>query len=146
MLVNDSAGPPFGAQIIGCDPGMMAEAAAILEELGFRPDRHNLGFRSKKVVSNGEGSALLKDPVKASRVPRGAAGRQEGPVTMKMRQGLPGSVGRRAAESPAAPRPRLSPSPCTPHAGSAVRGPRGLEAIGKVKRAVKIPVIATATS
>src|ERR1041385_4149921 len=57
MLVTAPEDKPLGAQIIGCDPGMMAEAATILAEMGFDLIDMNLGCPVKKVVTNGEGSA-----------------------------------------------------------------------------------------
>src|SRR5579883_1720517 len=60
---------PLGAQLLGCEPDMMAEAATILEGLGtFQSIDLNLGCPVKKIVSNGEGAALLREPDKAEKV------------------------------------------------------------------------------
>lgn len=144
MLVSTPEDRPLGAQIIGCDPGMMAEAAAILEELGFDLIDMNLGCPVKKVVSNGEGSALLKDPDKAEAVFRAVRRAvKRVPVTVKMRKGFNDSSGDEAAEM--ARRAEASGlAAVTVHGRTQAQGYAGKadwEAIGKVKKAVKIPVI-----
>ena len=65
LLQSTAEDKPLGAQLLGCDPDNMAEAARIIESLGFDLLDLNLGCPVKKVTSNGEGSALLKDPAKA---------------------------------------------------------------------------------
>jgi nifR3 family TIM-barrel protein len=144
MLITVPEDRPLGAQIIGCDPGMMAEAAAILEEMGFDLIDMNLGCPVKKVVSNGEGSALLKDPVKAEAVFRAVRRAvKKVPVTMKMRKGFQDPSGDEAAEL--ARRAEASGlSAVTVHGRTQAQqysGRADWEAIGKVKRAVKIPVL-----
>ena len=144
MLVTTPEDRPLGAQLIGCDPGMMAEGAAILEELGFDLIDMNLGCPVKKVVSNGEGSALLKDPVKAEAVFRAVRGAvKKIPVTVKMRKGFSDPSGDEAAEM--ARRAEASGlSAVTVHGRTQAQqygGRSDWEAIGKVKRAVKIPVL-----
>ena len=51
---------PISAQIFGADPDHLADAARMIEDLGFRPHRLNLGCPAKKVVKCG-GSGLLRD-------------------------------------------------------------------------------------
>ncbi|MFI5345406.1 MAG: tRNA dihydrouridine synthase DusB [Elusimicrobiota bacterium] len=144
-ILNTAPGDrPLGAQIIGCDPGMMAEAAAILEEMGFDLIDMNLGCPVKKVVSNGEGSALLKDPEKAEAVFRAVRRAvKRVPVTVKMRKGFNDPSGDEAAEM--ARRAEASGlAAVTVHGRTQAQqygGKADWEAIGKVKRAVKIPVI-----
>ena len=144
MLATVAQDKPLGAQIIGCDPGMMAEAATILEELGFDLIDMNLGCPVKKVVSNGEGSALLKDPDKAEAVFRAVRRAVKNiPVTVKMRKGFNDPSGDEAAEM--ARRAEASGlAAVTVHGRTQAQGYSGKadwEAIGKVKKAVKIPVI-----
>jgi tRNA-dihydrouridine synthase B len=144
MLVTVPEDKPLGAQLIGCDPGMMAEAATILEELGFDLIDMNLGCPVKKVVSNGEGSALLKNPDLAEKVFRAVRGAvKKIPVTVKMRKGFNDPSGDEAAEM--ARRAEASGlSAVTVHGRTQAQQYAGVadwEAIGKVKRAVKIPVI-----
>jgi nifR3 family TIM-barrel protein len=144
MLISTLEDRPLGAQLIGCDPGMMAEGAAILEEMGFDLIDMNLGCPVKKVVSNGEGSALLKSPELAEKVFRAVRGAVKNvPVTVKMRKGFQDASGDEAAEL--ARRAEASGlSAVTVHGRTQAQqyaGKADWEAIAKVKRAVKIPVI-----
>lgn len=144
LLLSAPEDRPLGAQLIGCDPGMMAEGASILEEMGFDLIDMNLGCPVKKVVSNGEGSALLKDPAKAEAVFRAVRGAvKKVPVTVKMRKGFSDPSGGEAAEL--ARRAEASGlAAVTVHGRTQAQqygGKADWEAIGKVKKAVKIPVI-----
>src|SRR3569833_724275 len=99
MQVSKEENKPLGAQLIGCDPGMMSEGASILEELGFDLIDMNLGCPVKKVVSNGEGSAMLRTPdlaEKGFRAVRNAV--KKIPVTVKMRAGFADPTGEEACE------------------------------------------------
>lgn len=61
---------PYGVQIFGSDPAVLARAAAAL--LPLKPDfiDINMGCPVKKVVKRGAGSALMKDPLKAAEIVR----------------------------------------------------------------------------
>jgi len=52
---------PISAQLFGSDPQVMAEAARIVEDLGFDLVDLNLGCPAKKVVKCNGGSGLLRD-------------------------------------------------------------------------------------
>ncbi len=144
MLQSSPEDRPLGAQLIGCDPGMMAEAAALLAERGFDLIDMNLGCPVKKVVSNGEGSALLKDPDRAERVFRAVRGAVKSlPVTVKMRKGFQDPSGDEAVEL-ARRAQDAGLDAVTVHGRTQAQqysGRADWEAIGRVKRAVKIPVI-----
>lgn len=134
---------PLGAQLLGCDPGMMAEAARILEEMGFDLIDMNLGCPVKKVVGNGEGSALLTNPAGAEKVFRAVRAAVKIPVTMKTRKGFKDPSGDEAVEL-AKRAEGAGLCAVTIHGRTQAQGYAGRsdwEAIGKVKRAVKIPVI-----
>lgn len=74
-------------QIFGCDPEIMAQAAES-EELGkFDIIDINMGCPVRKIVSNGEGSALLKNPALAAEIVR-TVRRAGKPVTVKFRIGF----------------------------------------------------------
>ncbi len=135
---------PLGAQLLGSDPAVMAEAAGLLEDRGFDLVDLNLGCPVRKVVANGEGSALLKDPDKAEKIfkaVREAVSRI--PVTVKMRTGFQDKSG---AEAVAVARRAedCGLDAITVHGRTQRQqysGRADYEAIGKVKAAVSIPVI-----
>jgi len=52
---------PIAAQLFGSDPDVMAEAAALVEQMGFDVVDLNLGCPAKKVVKCNGGSGLLRD-------------------------------------------------------------------------------------
>ena len=79
---------PAAAQIFGSDIGGMAEAAAIAAEVsGAAVIDINMGCPVGKVVANGDGSALMKEPEKAARIAEAVVKASPVPVTVKMRRG-----------------------------------------------------------
>lgn len=144
LLVTEASDRPLGAQLLGCDPGMMAEGAAILEEMGFDLIDLNLGCPVKKVVTNGEGSALLKEPDKAERLFQAVRKAvKKVPLTVKMRKGFKDAAGDEAVAL-ARRAEAAGFDAVTVHGRTQDQqygGKADWEAIGKVKRAVKIPVI-----
>ena len=79
---------PAAAQIFGSDIACMAEAAQIAAEVsGAEVIDINMGCPVGKVVSNGDGSALMKDPEKAGRIAEAVVKASSVPVTVKMRRG-----------------------------------------------------------
>lgn len=89
---------PSAVQIFGSEPSFMAEAAARLESLDYkgctsqiRPAAIdiNMGCPVHKIVSNGEGSALMKSPTLAADIVRAVKGAlREIPMTVKIRAGF----------------------------------------------------------
>ena len=79
---------PAAAQIFGSDPVCMAEAAVIAAEVsGADFIDINMGCPVGKVVSSGDGSALMRDPEKATRLAEAVVKASPVPVTVKMRRG-----------------------------------------------------------
>ncbi len=79
---------PAGVQIFGSDIPCMAEAAVIAAEVsGADIIDINMGCPVGKVVANGDGSALMKDPEKAARLAEAVVKASPVPVTVKMRRG-----------------------------------------------------------
>lgn len=79
---------PAAAQIFGSDMTCMAEAAVIAAEVsGAAVIDINMGCPVGKVVANGDGSALMKDPEKAARIAEAVVKASPVPVTVKMRRG-----------------------------------------------------------
>lgn len=135
---------PLGAQLLGCDPANMAQAAQIIESMGFDLLDLNLGCPVRKVVGNGEGSALLREPEKAAKVFKAVRNAvKKIPVTVKMRKGFQDESGEEAVRLA---RIAEDEGLCavTVHGRTQRQGYAGkadYAAIGKVKRAVSIPVI-----
>lgn len=78
---------PLGMQVVGRDVPLMAEAARVLEGLGADVIDVNLGCPVPKVVEQGCGAALLKDPAQVGRILDAMIAAVKIPVTIKMRTG-----------------------------------------------------------
>lgn len=77
-----------GAQIFGNDPEIMAQAAVLaLGHSGCDFLDINMGCPMPKIVNNGDGSALMKDPALAGRIVRAVVDAVDVPVTVKTRIG-----------------------------------------------------------
>lgn len=89
LAILDREGEPgvLSVQIFGSNPDFMARAAQIAEEMGADIIDINMGCPTPKIVKNGEGAALMKDPRLAARIVREVVGRVNVPVTVKMRKG-----------------------------------------------------------
>ncbi len=85
-LYFDEDERPIAAQIFGSDPGVMASAAALTEDLGFDHVDINLGCPVKKVVKCG-GSGLLRDLPLIERLFRSVRAAVRIPLTIKIRSG-----------------------------------------------------------
>jgi len=78
---------PLAYQIFGSEPEIMAFAAKKLSDRENCILDINMGCPVPKVVKNGEGSALLRNPKLAEAIVAAAAGNTEKPVTVKIRIG-----------------------------------------------------------
>ncbi|HHZ18964.1 MAG TPA: tRNA dihydrouridine synthase DusB [Firmicutes bacterium] len=78
---------PVSIQLFGSDPETIAKAARILAE--YKPEiiDINMGCPVPKVVKNGEGSALMRDPERAAAIVAAVVESVSCPVTVKMRKG-----------------------------------------------------------
>ena len=89
---------PLGAQLVGCEPGVMGEAAAMIEAMGYDLVDLNLGCPVPKVVCKGGGSMLLREPATAAEIFRRVVRAvRRIPVTVKMRLGFSDGSGEEAA-------------------------------------------------
>jgi nifR3 family TIM-barrel protein len=79
---------PLAVQIFGSDPGVMAEAARMVEEAGADLVDVNFGCPVKKVTKTGAGATLLEDHERAAAIVSAVAEAVSVPVTVKMRRGL----------------------------------------------------------
>jgi tRNA-dihydrouridine synthase B len=79
---------PLAVQIFGSEPGVMAEAARMVEDAGADIVDVNFGCPVRKVTKTGAGATLLEDPERACAIVGAVAGAVSVPVTVKMRRGL----------------------------------------------------------
>ena len=87
MQINPSE-HPVSMQIFGSEPDLMAEVAKSIEEQPFDILDNNMGCPVPKVVNNGEGSALMKDPALVRKIVTGMVKAVKKPVTVKIRKGF----------------------------------------------------------
>ena len=87
LLKAEPNGAPYGVQIFGEVPEIMGQAAAAVEPYAFDFLDINMGCPVGKIVANGDGSALMKDPEKAARLAEAVVKASPVPVTVKMRRG-----------------------------------------------------------
>jgi nifR3 family TIM-barrel protein len=78
---------PIGAQICGSKPKLAAEAARIIEDLGFDVIDLNCGCPVDKVTKDGSGSGLLQTPEKIGEILSEMVAAVKIPVTVKIRAG-----------------------------------------------------------
>ena len=143
-LLKKTRGGLCGAQIFGNDPTVMAEGAALaLEISGADFIDINMGCPMPKIVNNGDGSALMKDPALAARIVEAVCAAVPVPVTVKMRKGWDkGSVN---AVEMAQTLEQAGVSAIAVHGRTKTMlysGVADWDIIHDVKQAVSIPVIA----
>lgn len=79
---------PVSLQLFGSDPYIISEIAKQIEELPFQILDINMGCPVPKVVKNGEGSALMKNPKLVYEIVYQTARAIQKPVTVKIRKGF----------------------------------------------------------
>jgi tRNA-dihydrouridine synthase B len=132
---------PVAAQLVGCDPAVMAEAAVVCVERGAVLVDVNLGCPVSKVVSRGSGAALARDLNATARVVAAMVAAVPVPVTVKMRLGWDSSsinapeLARALADAGAAAVTVHGRTRCQKYEGTA-----DWVEIARVKEAVDLPV------
>lgn len=134
---------PFGIQLFGSEPKAMARAAEILDrDYDYDILDINMGCPTPKIVKNGDGSALMKNPVLAGEIVSAVRNATNKPVTVKIRLGWDDdsknylSFAKHMEESGA--------EAITVHGRTKEQQYSGIadwDAIGEVKKAVNVPVI-----
>ena len=79
---------PVSLQLFGSDPEIVSEMAKKIEERPFSILDINMGCPVPKVVKNGEGSALMKDPKRVYELVHAVVKAIDKPVTVKIRKGF----------------------------------------------------------
>ncbi len=79
---------PASLQLFGSEPDIVAEMAARIEERPFSVLDFNMGCPVPKVVNNGEGSALMKNPQLVEKLLTALVKAVKKPVTVKIRKGF----------------------------------------------------------
>lgn len=88
LLTIDPAEKPVSLQLFGSEPDIMAQIAHQIEELPFDILDINMGCPVPKIVNNGEGSALMKNPLLAGQIVEKTVKAIKKPVTVKIRKGF----------------------------------------------------------
>lgn len=88
LLKTDPIENPVAVQLFGSDPDIMADIAKRMCEREFDIIDINMGCPVPKVVNNGEGSALLKDPLLVGKIVEKMAHAIDKPLTVKIRIGF----------------------------------------------------------
>jgi nifR3 family TIM-barrel protein len=78
---------PVSLQLFGSEPEVLSKAVKDIKDIPFDILDLNMGCPMPKIVNNGDGSALMRDPDKAARVVEAMVNATDRPVTVKIRKG-----------------------------------------------------------
>ncbi len=87
LLYTQPSESPRCGQISGADPPVMAEAARVVAELGFNIVDMNFECPIRRLLSRGEGGALMASPERIAQIVDAVVRAVTIPVTIKIRSG-----------------------------------------------------------
>lgn len=88
LLKSDESERPVALQLFGSEPDIMGEIAGRVSEGPYDFIDVNMGCPVPKIVNNGEGSALMKNPELAEQIIEAMVKKSKKPVTVKIRKGF----------------------------------------------------------
>ena len=88
LMAIDKRELPVSLQLFGSDPDIVSQIAHQIEERPFDILDINMGCPVPKIVNNGEGSALMKNPRLAGEIIEKTVKAIQKPVTVKIRKGF----------------------------------------------------------
>ncbi len=144
MLSSNSKDKPLGIQLLGCEEKFILQALDVLKDYKFDLLDFNAACPAKKVVRRGEGAALLKEPKKLNKLLKLIVKNSAAPVTVKIRAGW--DKDNINAKEVALYAQDAGVSALFIHGRTKIQeygGNVNYEVIRKVKKALKIPVIAS---
>lgn len=142
LLKSHPSERPLSVQIFGNDPGIMKEAAQIVQDQGADLLDINLGCSVRKVVRQGAGAALMGEPNLLASILRAVRAAVSLPLTVKIRSGWDPSgdqavaIGRMAQDAGV---DAVAIHPRTAAQGFA--GKADWSVIARLKEALSIPVV-----